>query len=400
VTKVLLNPRSSTAGGGLTYLRNVLPRLSRNVEGNKFAVVIPESRWAEFKSFQSENLSIQVLEGVEAHGMASLMWREQSALRSLIKRESIDVLISLGNFALFNSPVPQILFNRNDLYFSSEFVRDLAARGLYGQIAETFVRRMIARTSMRSAQINVTPTLAFAQKLAGFNGGDVSRFEVLRFGFDRDAFVNTDHLEVAGLRKEAGVRRLLYVSHYNYFRNFETLIRALPLIDRSLADLTGERVQLALTTDIRNGAVYGGYDATSASHLIDKLGMRDRILMLGEVPYNKLYSLYETADAFVCPSYSESFGHPLLEAIAAGVPVIAANLPVHREVCGDAAVYFDPFDEHALARECLSVLTNEALRARLKSAAKDEILRFSWDRHVEELGNLIERLKRSRQEKR
>jgi hypothetical protein len=73
VTKVLLNARSSTAGGGLTYLRNVLPRLSRNLEGNDFAVVIPESRCAEFNSFQSENLSIQVLEGVEAHGMASPM---------------------------------------------------------------------------------------------------------------------------------------------------------------------------------------------------------------------------------------------------------------------------------------------------------------------------------------
>lgn len=400
MSRVLLNARSSTAGGGLTYLRNTLPRFARNDQPNEYVAIVPESRLKEFKQYESRNLSVQTLAGLEGRSLASLMRREQAALRKIIRSQNIEVLVSLGNFALFSSPIPQILFNRNDLYFSKEFVKDLAERGLYVQIGETLVRRAIARASMRAASINVTPSLAFARKLASFNGGDPGRFELLQFGFDRDAFLKAGQSSAAFSDRKPGVRRLLYVSHYNYFRNFETLIRALPLIDRGLADLTGERVELALTTDIRKGAVYGGYDATSASNLIDKLGIRDRILMLGEVPYHELHALYRTADVFVCPSYSESFGHPLLEAMASETPVLAANLPVHREVCGEAAIYFDPFDEHALARECLSILADETVKMTLKNAARKEILRFSWDQHVDELDKLVERLTRTKQAKR
>lgn len=400
MSRVLLNARSSTAGGGLTYLRNTLPRFGRNEQSNEYVAIVPESRLTEFKQYESRNLSVQTLAGVEGRALPWLMRREQAALKDIISSQNIDVLVSLGNFALFGSPVPQILFNRNDLYFSREFVKDLAERGLYVQIGETLVRRAFARASMRAANVNVTPSRAFAQKLASFNGGDPGRFELLQFGFDRDAFVKVGQSTAVVAPRKPGVRRLLYVSHYNYFRNFETLIRALPLIDRGLVDLTGERVELALTTDIRKGAVYGGYDATIASNLIDKLGIRDRILMLGEVPYHDLHSLYKTADVFICPSYSESFGHPLLEAMASETPVLAANLPVHREVCGEAAIYFDPFDEHALARECLRILSDETLQMTLKNAARKEILRFSWDRHVEELEKLIERLARSKQAKR
>ena len=157
---------------------------------------------------------------------------------------------------------------------------------------------------------------------------------------------------------------------------------------------TGENALLVLTTDIRPGKSYGGYDATLASELIDRLGVRDRIAMLGEVPYDALNDLYRQADLFVCPSYSESFGHPMLEAMAAGLPIVAANLPVHREICGESALYFDAFDENQLARECVRVLTEHNLRDKLRANGEVEMLRFSWDDHVARLIEIIERLKR------
>ncbi len=250
---------------------------------------------------------------------------------------------------------------------------------------------------MRAADVNVTPTRAFAEKLANYNGGDPDRFEVLRFGFDRAKFSEStgplDPSQTAALRIGERVRRILHVSHYNYFRNFETLIRALPLIDEMLQARTGENALLVLTTDIRQGKIYGGYDATLASKLIDQLGVRDRIAMLGEVPYDRLAELYRQADLFVCPSYSESFGHPMLEAMASGVPVVAANLPVHREICGEASLYFDTFDEKELARECVRVLTDPDLADTLRTRGEAEIRRFSWDDHVTRLIEIIERLK-------
>ena len=395
MARVLFNARASTAGGGLTYLRNVLPRLRAIPRGHSFVVAVHHSHLSEFAAFESDQLKVMP---VKDGGVSSRLWQEQALLRALIASEKIDVLVSLGNFALFRSPVPQLLFNRNDLYFSSDFLRDLSNRGLYLQKASTLFKRALAKASMRAADVNVTPTRAFAEKLANYNGGDPDRFEVLRFGFDRAKFSESsgslDPSQIAALRIGERVRRILHVSHYNYFRNFETLIRALPLIDAMLQAQTGENALLVLTTDIRQGKVYGGYDATLASELIDRLRVRDRIAMLGEVPYDRLAELYRQADLFVCPSYSESFGHPMLEAMSSGVPVVAANLPVHREICGEASLYFDTFDEKQLARECIRVLTDPDLAEKLRTRAEVEIRRFSWDDHVTRLIDIIERLKR------
>ena len=395
MARVLFNARASTAGGGLTYLRNVLPRLRAIPRSHSFVVAVHHSHFSEFAAFESDQLKVMP---VKDAGVSSRLWQEQALLRALIASEKIDVLVSLGNFALFRSPVPQLLFNRNDLYFSRDFLRDLSNRGLYLQKAGTLLKRAIAKASMRAADVNVTPTRAFAEKLADYNGGDPDRFEVLRFGFDRAKFSEStgplDPSQTAALRIGERVRRILHVSHYNYFRNFETLIRALPLIDEMLKARTGENALLVLTTDIRQGKIYGGYDATLASKLIDQLGVRDRIAMLGEVPYDRLAELYRQADLFVCPSYSESFGHPMLEAMSSGVPVVAANLPVHREICGEASLYFDTFDEKELARECIRVLTDPDLAEKLRTSAEVEICRFSWDDHVKRLVEIIERLKR------
>src|SRR5262249_14975685 len=123
-----------------------------------------------------------------------------------------------------------------------------------------------------------------------------------------------------------------------------------------------------------------------------QLSVREDIAMLGAVEYGMLHRLYKLCDVFVCPSYSESFGHPLVEAMASGVPVVAANLPVHREVCGGAAVYFDVLDEAALALQCVRVLADRCWSGRLKTDGLARSRQFSWDEHARGLSALIRRL--------
>ncbi len=95
--------------------------------------------------------------------------------------------------------------------------------------------------------------------------------------------------------------------------------------------------------------------------------------------------LYEAADLFIYPSLCESFGFPLVEAMASGLPVIAADLPLNREMCGEAAVYYPAKDPAALAREIRRVAGDEPLRARLSSAGRTRSRRFSWDDHVDSI---------------
>jgi glycosyltransferase involved in cell wall biosynthesis len=389
---VLLNALASSAGGGVTYLRNVLPKLSRHDDNFRFFVLVPAEHLSDYSRFSGKRVGIETIH-TASKLFGRLFW-EQTGLRAYIKRRKIDVLISLGNFALFASPVPQILFNRNDLYFSPFFAKDLKERRLYSELIGHRLKSFLARASVNQADINITPTRAFADHISKANRSNNRRFEVLHFGFDREGFTaNKGPLaneKAAKLNLSENCYRILYVSHYNYFRNFETLIRALPIIKDEIRRKEDKDIQLVLTTDIRRGAVYGGYDSTKAAALIEESEVDGNIAMLGSVPYDRLHHLYRLCDLFVCPSYAESFSHPLVEAMAMGLPVIAANLGVHREVCGEAAVYFDVFNEHQLAKCCIEVLRSQWLKENLMSTGEERVRQFSWDQHLRGLLALVQ----------
>lgn len=393
MARILINALASTAGGGITYLRNVLPRLPEFDLENQYLVIVPPQFVNAYFRFASDRVAIETI--AAASRTVTRMLMEQTGLRALIRRREIQALVSLGNFAMLASPVPQILFNRNDLLFSSYFESDLRRRKLRGALLAHKMKSWLARQSIRRATINVTPTAAFAERIKSHRELQHIEFETLQFGFDDTGF-SADQSQLpealtTKLNLSSDCRRLLFVSHYNYFRNFETLIRALPIIKTGLKQQTGENLQLVLTTDIRRGANYGGYNATAAAELIDRLGVREDIAMLGAVEYERLHQLYRLCDVFVCPSYSESFGHPLVEAMASGVPVVSADLPVHREICGEAAVYFDVFDENDLAGKCLRALTENDLHEQMKAAGLTRSRQFSWDEHVRQLIALINR---------
>ena len=71
----------------------------------------------------------------------------------------------------------------------------------------------------------------------------------------------------------------------------------------------------------------------SCSGLVKMLGVSSMVVELGVVPYRQLHQLYARADVYVTPAYTETFAHPLVEAMASGLPVVASDLPVHREIC-------------------------------------------------------------------
>lgn len=96
---------------------------------------------------------------------------------------------------------------------------------------------------------------------------------------------------------------------------------------------------------------------------------------LGEVERSRLPALYQHALAFIYPSTYEGFGLPLLEAMAAGTPVICARLTSVPEVAGDAAVYLDELSMDELADRMREV---GALRDRLVAAGRERVKRFTW----------------------
>jgi glycosyltransferase involved in cell wall biosynthesis len=119
---------------------------------------------------------------------------------------------------------------------------------------------------------------------------------------------------------------------------------------------------------------------------------RARIHRLGYVDPATRADLLAGAALLAYPSRDEGFGFPPLEAMAAGVPVVAARAGAIPEVVGDAALLVDPSDRDALAAAIARVATDDATRTALIAAGRDRVTRFSWDRAAAELVALYRRL--------
>lgn len=373
---LFINSLAASAGGGLTYIRNVIPHLAASPDLRVTVALSPSLR-EEFTG--SSNIEFLELESPPA----KRFWFEQSKLPGLIRQCGANVLLSTGNFALRHSPVPQVLLSRNSVYTSSDFYRDLLARGEYRTWLDTRFRAVLAKRSILWADRTVAPSEAFAAELQQWTGRKV---RAIHHGFDRDAFFRESiplAAEIEGkLNHAEGTLRLLFVSHYNYYRNFETLIRALPLLRQLLPN---RAVTLLLTCKLSAGENPGDYRPKTAAKLVKDLGVDEMVVELGAIPYGQLHLLYSRADIYVTPAYTETFAHPLVEAMASGAPVAASDLAVHQEICGDAAAYFPRFSADSLAGTVARLAQSPETLRRMAARGTERAREFSWKTHVEQI---------------
>jgi glycosyltransferase involved in cell wall biosynthesis len=110
------------------------------------------------------------------------------------------------------------------------------------------------------------------------------------------------------------------------------------------------------------------------------LAGHERVLHLGHVAHGDMPALYRGALAVVFPSLFEGFGLPPLEAMACGTPVAASDRGAVAEVCGDAALAFEPEDVEEIAAAIEHVTQDEQLRARLRAAGIARAAGFTWER--------------------
>jgi glycosyltransferase-like protein len=151
---------------------------------------------------------------------------------------------------------------------------------------------------------------------------------------------------------------------------------------RALARLKRDGVNAVLA--IVGGHSYQDYTAyrDAALAMLPELGLvlGEDVVLLGTVSETELAGWYHSADALAFPSVKEGWGLVVLEAMAAGLPVVASDLPVFREylVDGETALLPPVGDDAALARAMRSLVHDGALRDRLRAAARELLPRFSW----------------------
>jgi len=123
---------------------------------------------------------------------------------------------------------------------------------------------------------------------------------------------------------------------------------------------------------------------TQVVQLIETLGVKDKVSLIGYVPTQDLPLVYNLASVFVYPTLYEGFGLPVLEAMACGVPVVTTEISSLPEIIDDAGILVPANDEAALTLAIQSVLTDRALSRRLAILGLERASQFTWERTAQQ----------------
>ncbi|OOQ57764.1 glycosyltransferase family 4 protein [Mucilaginibacter pedocola] len=170
---------------------------------------------------------------------------------------------------------------------------------------------------------------------------------------------------------------LLFVGRVNIRKNLVNLVKALNYLD-------DKKIPLLIVGEKNN--LY----ADLKKYITDEK-LSDRIMFTGHVPEKDLQLIYACATVFCFPSFAEGFGLPPLEAMKCGVPVATSNRTAMPEICGDAAVYFEPDNPCDIAHKINAllndpVLYNDKIKKGLYRAAN-----FVWSKSAQQILTLIEK---------
>jgi glycosyltransferase involved in cell wall biosynthesis len=159
------------------------------------------------------------------------------------------------------------------------------------------------------------------------------------------------------------------------------------LLIRAVARLRPRWPDLALTVQGE------GVERPALEALVRALSLGDNVAFEGRLPrFEDALALRKRHQLFCLPSISEGFGMVVLEAMGLGLPVVCTDLPVLREVAGDAALFFRPDDQEDLARQLERLLADGHLRAELGRRARAHAAAFSWARMAEAAEAVYRRL--------
>jgi glycosyltransferase involved in cell wall biosynthesis len=353
-------------GGGHTYLVNILPRLARLAPQHRFRVLLRSPRVAAALQ-PADNLEIDLLPEVGLAGRLRFTVREANRIA---RNWGADLFFSAGEAVPVGAPCPTIASFRNPNVFAS-FDQDWSLRDRL----RLRMLRGLAQISARASDRVLFVSDDSARWIGDALGLSPRKRVVVHHGIDSDGWKQAEKHPVHPWPY------ILSLSSIYRYKNFVKLIEAYALLARRRRDVP----DLVIVGDVQDREYARKMEAARAA----TGSLADHIHLLGEIPYEDVPSWYASAELFVFPSYLETFGHPLLEAMASEVPVVAADIPVFREIGGDAAFYADPHRAGALASAMEDALFVGLAREMLIKAGRERVREFSWDRSAARLITLF-----------
>jgi glycosyltransferase involved in cell wall biosynthesis len=343
------------SGGRETYARELIAAiLEREPALQATAFVNAEAG----EALQRELGGAMRVVGVPVSARRPAQWAvgELGLLPLIGARAGIDVLHSLANFAPVGGPFRRVI-TLHDLQYK-------AVPELLSPARRAGTAALIGLAARRADRL-ITVSQFARDEIVAELGVAAEAIDVIPNGVaiaDEASTVPEAELRARHRLDERPV--VLAVATHLPHKNLGTLLAAHAVI----AD--GRRPVLVLV-----GAGTDG-PALQARALVE--GASPDVRLLGYRPAPELAGLYQLAAGAVVPSLYEGFGLPVLEAMARGIPVACSDIGALRELAGDAALRFSPFNTSAIAAAIVALVEDRDLGDRLASAGRERAARFSW----------------------
>lgn len=211
------------------------------------------------------------------------------------------------------------------------------------------------------------------------------KLKVVHNSYDASLYRFQDNIEERKMvLKKYGIRDpfFLYVGRLEKKKNTSSLVEAFALFKEKFPD---NKVKLVMIGN-------AGFGFDEIKYIIEEYNLDNEIIIPGWAEENDLPYIFSAALAFVFPSLHEGFGIPVLQAMACHAPAIISDLPVLREVAGQAAFFFNPRDREDILRALELIYQDENLRISLIEKGIIRASQFSWDKAAKETLAIIKSL--------
>lgn len=363
--KIAIDIRRMTEFGVGTYIRNVVRTLGRLDRENKYLLIGPPAKVQEIGPLPP-NFHTVPLTSPERSVQG---YRE---FRTALKRLNCDLLHVPNPFSIPRAlPCPYVL-TVHDLL--EHMARAREHNGFWRSLHFQLTRRVLRGAARIVAVSNFTRN--DIEKLFGIPS---DRIEVIYNAIDERflrGHASAADRELIAQRYQVIYPFLLYAGRVSTHKNVARMIEAFSALK---TELERDRAYPDLKLIIIGDDLSGNPDLRRT---VVRSGVQNDVRFLGFVPIEVLRIFYDEAKVFVFPSLYEGFGLPPLEAMAHGTPVVTSNVSSLPEVVGQAAVLVNPENVFEIMRALHRVLTDPALRERMKERGYQQVRKFSWETSV------------------
>ncbi len=354
-------------GGTETYAREVVTRLPQYLPDTPLIALVGRTGFERVADFFPGTVERERIVGGDR-----ISWALGETLRTtrVARKVGAGAIWCPANFGPITSRVPRVTTVHDVTYH-------LQGGSIVSRVVARATAALMSRTARTSTAV-ITGSRAAEETIVEHIGIPRAIIDVIPHGTRPPSVVSDPDAVVARLGVPAGRQIVLSTGNHLPHKNFEGLVAA-------LAAIPADRRPLLVVT--------GGNEHSPVRALVTQRGLDDDVLFPGWVSSEQLEALYAVADLYVCPSLSEGFGLPVIDAQIRGCIVLANDIPVLREVGGDAARYVDATDPAAFGRAILDALADPGADER-RIAGREHAATFTWDASAKRTAEVISRVLR------